>query len=238
MVVEIKEMIEFAGFNTKKNNLYLLSRDAPTPEEKEIIEDIPFLQGVLDFSMILGDRIFENREIKYEFLLIDSSYRDRAAFETMLKQKLMTCGQQKLYDSHDNSFYWLGKCKEITVEHDHRFDLMKATIVFDCYPFMFTIWNCFDDVWDIFDFDNGVAGFTKYKVSGSKDIVLINASSTTIGPEVEVTSDMKVIIDGQNYLYKKGSSTSLSMGLRPGINKITVEGNGTIHFHWHAEVMG
>ena len=238
MVVEIKEMIEFAGFNTKVNNLYLVSRDAPTPEEKEIIEDIPFMQGVLDFSMILGDRIFENREIKYEFLLIDSSYRDRAAFETMLKQKLMPYGQQKLYDSHDNSFYWLGKCKEITVEHDNRFDLMKATIVFDCYPFMFTIWNYFDDIWDSFDFNNGIAGFTKYKVNGSKDIVLINASSTTIGPEVEVTSDMKVIIDGQNYLYKKGSSTNLSMGLRPGINKIKVEGNGTIHFHWHAEVMG
>jgi hypothetical protein len=238
MVVEIKEMIEFADFNTKENNLYLVSREAPTPEEKEIIEDIPFMQGVLDFSMILGDRIFENREIKYEFLLIDSGYCDRATFETMLKQKLMPCGQQKLYDSHDNGYYWLGKCKEITVEHDHRFDLMRATIVFDCYPFMFTIANYFDDVWDSFDFDNGIAGFTKYKIDGKKEIILINTSSIKIGPEVEVTSDMKVTIDGQTYLYKGGISTSLSMELQPGINKITVEGDGTIRFRWHAEVMG
>lgn len=238
MVVEIKEMIEFADFNTKENNLYLVSREAPTPEEKEIIEDIPFMQGVLDFSMILGDRIFEKREIKYEFLLIDSGYCDRATFETMLKQKLMPCGQQKLYDSHDNGYYWLGKCKEITVEHDHRFDLMRATIVFDCYPFMFTIANYFDDVWDSFDFDNGIAGFTKYKIDGKKGIILINTSSIKIGPEVEVTSDMKVTIDGQTYLYKGGISTSLSMGLQPGINKITVEGDGTIRFRWHAEVMG
>ena len=238
MVVEIKEMIEFAGFNTKEHNLYLLNRDATTPEEKEIIEDIPFRQGVLDFSMILGERVFENRKIVYEFLLVNTEYRDRASFETMLKQKLMPYGQQKLYDSHDSGYYWLGKCKSIEVEHDHQFNSLKATIIFDCYPFMLTLSSYFDDVWDSFDFDNGIAGFTKYKVNGSKDIVLINTSSTTIGPEVEVTSDMKVTIDGQTYLYKAGSSTNLTMGLQPGINNITVEGAGTIRFRWHAEVMG
>lgn len=238
MVVKINEMIEFADFNSKDCNLYLLNRNADTPKEKEIIEDIPFMQGVLDFSMILGERTFENREIEYEFLLSDSCYFERSAFETMLKQKLMPQGQQKLYDSHDNGYYWLGKCKSVHVEHDHRFNSLKAVITFDCYPFMFTLSSYFDDVWDSFDFDNSIAGFTKYKVNEKKEIMLINAGSISKGPTVEVTSDMKVIIDNQNYFYKKGISTSLSMGLRPGINKIIVEGNGTISFRWHAEVMG
>lgn len=238
MVVEIKEMIEFAGFNTKDNHLYLINRNAPSPAEKEVIEDIPFMQGVLDFSMVLGERVFQNREIEYEFLLLDSNYRDRAVFETILKQKLMPFGQQKLYDSHDNGYFWLGKCKSVEVEHDHQFNLLRATIVFDCYPFMFTLSSYFDDVWDSFDFNDGIAGFTKYKVVSNKDIILINTGTTSIEPEIETSSDIKVTLDNQVFVIKKGMSSNLSLSLKPGINKIKIDGNATVSFRWSAEVMG
>ncbi|SUN60613.1 prophage Lp1 protein 51 [Streptococcus hyointestinalis] len=196
------------------------------------------MQGVLDFSSILGERVYNTREIDYDFKLVNSSYENRKDVERSIKQQLMLYSEQRLYDTHDNSYFWLGKCKSVSVKHEPVKRAFIVTITFTVYPFMFTLSNYFDDVWDSFDFDNGIAGFTKYKVSGSKDIVLINTSSTTIGPEVEVTSDMKVTVDGQTYLYKAGTSTNLSMGLQPGINNITVEGTGTIRFRWHAEVMG
>src|SRR5699024_11943405 len=62
-MIEIKEQIEVNKFNSKRLGLYLLNRDAPTPEEKEIIEDLPYSQGVLDFSMIMGERMFDNRTL-------------------------------------------------------------------------------------------------------------------------------------------------------------------------------
>ena len=49
MGLEINEYIQFMGFNSKNEKLYLIERNAPTPEEKEILKDIPFKQGVLDF---------------------------------------------------------------------------------------------------------------------------------------------------------------------------------------------
>ena len=150
----------------------------------------------------------------------------------------MQYSKERLYDTHDNSWFWLGKCKSVSVKHDPVKRSFIVTITFTVYPFMFTISNYFDDVWDSFDFDNDIAGFTKYKIDGKKEITLINTGTITTGPEIETTSDMKVIIDGQNYFYKAGVSTSLSMGLQPGLNQIIVEGNGTISFRWHAEVMG
>ena len=66
--LEINEYIQFMGFNSKNEKLYLMERNAPTPDEKEILKNLPFKQGVLDFSALLGSRVFENREIEYVFI--------------------------------------------------------------------------------------------------------------------------------------------------------------------------
>ncbi|MBF0747282.1 hypothetical protein IR073_06455 [Gemella sp. 19428wG2_WT2a] len=234
-MVKINEMIEFVGFNSKEHNLYLINRDAPSPQEKEIVEDIPFKQGVLDFSMILGERIFKNREITYEFLLLDNDYSDRSRFETILKRELMPFGKNKLYDSHDSSYFWLGKCKSVEVEHDNKFDKLIATIVFDCYPFMFSLKKYFDDVWDSFDFNDGVASFTKYIVNGKKEIILVNNGTNAVKSEVKATSNMTIMQDKNKRIVNKSLVTSIV--LNPGLNKIVVQGEGIISFHWTSEVL-
>lgn len=238
MVVEIKEMIEFAGFNTREYNMFLVNRDAPSPEEKEIIEDIPFSQGVFDFSMIFGERFFKNRDITYEFLLIEHEYRDRAEFETMLKQRLLPHGIQKLYDSHDNSFYWLGKCKSIEVDHDHKFNTLRVTLEFDCYPFMMSINTYFDDIWDNFYFVKDIANFTKYDVKGARELMLINISNNEVPLEVIASSEMKLSINGDDYTIASENNLNRDFSLKSGENKIFVEGTGLISFRWRSEVLG
>ncbi|MGV3051483.1 hypothetical protein [Streptococcus hyovaginalis] len=236
--MQIKEYIEFGEFNSQSWGMYLHNRYSPSPEEKEVIEDIPFMQGVLDFSMVLGERIFTNREIEYEFKLANTEYEERKTVERKLKEVLMMPGKNRLYDTHDNNYYWLGKCKSVHVKHDPIKRNFIATITFDCYPFMFTLKEYFDDVWDTFDFDTDVAGFTRYVVDGVKDIILINTSSVTVGPEITTSDDMTITSDGQSYYYRGGSSVDLSFGLKPGINHITIKGNGIVKFRWSAEVMG
>lgn len=49
MITKIKEYIAFGDFNSRDAGWYLQKREAPTPDEKEIVESIPFMQGVLDF---------------------------------------------------------------------------------------------------------------------------------------------------------------------------------------------
>ena len=239
MGLEINEYIQFMNFNSKNEKLYLIERNAPTPDEKEILKDIPFKQGVLDFSALLGSRVFKNREIEYVFMLFNTPYNQRKIVERNIKQKLMIHPRNKLYDTHDANYYWLGKCKSVEVENGERFNQLKVTITFDCYPYMISHINYFDDYWDTFEFDEDVANYTKYIVKGSLDFPLFNAGSVAVKPEITVNSTFRVKVNDENFIeFQSGSKQDYYLSLKPGLNKVRVEGNGTIQFHYQKEVMG
>ena len=239
MDLEINEYIQFMSFNSKHEKLYLIERNAPTPEEKEILKDIPFKQGVLDFSALLGSRVFKNREIEYVFMLFNTPYERRKIVERNIKQKLMVHSKNKLFDTHDSNYYWLGKCKSVEVENGERFNQLKVTITFDCYPYMFSNTNYFDDYWDTFEFDEDVANYTKYVVKGSLDFPLFNAGSVAVKPEITVDNRFSVKVnDEKPIVFEAGSKQDYYLSLKPGLNKVRVEGTGTIKFHYQKEVMG
>lgn len=239
MGLEINEYIQFMNFNSKNEKLYLIERNAPTPEEKEILKDIPFKQGVLDFSALLGSRVFKNREIEYVFMLFNTPYNQRKIVERNIKQKLMVHPRNKLYDTHDANYYWLGKCKSVEVENGEQFNQLKVTVTFDCYPYMFSHTNYFDDFWDTFEFDEDVANYTKYVVKGSLDFPLFNAGSVAVKPEIIVDSRFSVKVnDEKPIVFEAGSKKDYYLSLHPGVNDVHVEGTGTIKFHYQKEVMG
>lgn len=235
---EITEFIEAGIFNSHDFNLFLLERDAPSPDEKEVIENIPYMQGVLDFSMILGERIFSNREITYKFQAFDVEYEDRKLLEIAIKQKLMPFGKQQIFDTHDLGYYWLGKCKSVEVEDDAEYNCLAAKIVFDCYPYAFTMQKYFDDVWDTFNFKNDIASFTRWVISGSKTLYLYNSGTVSISPLITVSAPMAVTTeDGRIYNFSSGENSTYDLLLTPGENILTISGSGEISFNWSAEVM-
>lgn len=237
-MVEIKEHIRFMDFNSKEEGYYLIDRDAPSPDEKEIIEDIPFMQGVHDFSMLLGERIFKNRKITYEFWLPNRFYDQRKLLEQRVKRQLMMHGISQLFDTHDESFYWLGKCEEVKVDDNEETHTLTVKITFDCYPFMIASESYFTDIWDTFNFNHHVANWTKYVIQGEKEIFLINTGDTSLSPTVITDSDMKIILRGQTYSFKKGENKDFLMKLERGVNYLKIVGTGTIQFRFNAEVMG
>ena len=239
MGLEINEYIQFMNFNSKNEKLYLIERNAPTPDEKEILKDIPFKQGVLDFSALLGSRVFKNREIEYVFMLFNTPYNQRKIVERNIKQKLMIHSKNKLFDTHDGNYYWLGKCKSVEVENGEQFNQLKVTVTFDCYPYMFSHTNYFDDFWDTFEFDEDVANYTKYVVNGSLGFPLFNAGSVAVKPEITVNNTFRVKVNDEDFIeFQSGSKQDYYLSLKPGLNKVRVEGNGTIQFHYQKEVMG
>ena len=46
--------------------------------------------------------------------------------------------------------------------------------------------NYFDDVWDDFNFEADVAGYTQFEVDGTRTITLYNAGDTTVKPTINV----------------------------------------------------
>ncbi|HFI0351880.1 TPA: hypothetical protein ACGOZT_001288 [Streptococcus suis] len=238
MITPIKEYIQFGDFNSKDEGWYLQSRDAPTPDEKEVVESIPYSQGELDFSAILGERVFEPREITYEFKLPNTVYQDRKVAERFIKSSMTTKTEQQLRDSHDQRYYWLGKIKSIKVADDPIKKNLVATIVFKCYPFAFHEDNYFDDVWDTFDFDNDFSTWTRWEVNGEKSIYFVNSGDTSISPVIECSNPFALTAsDGTVYKFAKGNNSDFVLVLQPGVNYFKAQGNGTIAMHYNVEVM-
>lgn len=238
MITQIKEYIQFGDFNSKDAGWYLQSRDAPTPDKKEIVEQIPYLQGVLDFSDVLGEVFFDRREITYEFKLPNKDYPNRKVAERFIKSSMTTKSESQLFDTHDKRYYWLGKVKSIKVTDVPLKKHLIATIVFICYPFAFHVDNYFDDVWDTFDFENDFSNWTKWNINGQKEIYFVNGGDTSVSPTVICTSDISLIDKkSKTYKFKKGENVDFVLSVKPGINRFTAKGNGTISLRFNAEVM-
>lgn len=153
MSLKITEGFSFSDFDTTKEGMMLVSRSAPTPSEKSIVDSGPFVQGVYDFSMMMGERVFDNRSISYEFHLLERDYGYRKIDEAYLKNALMKRGIMPLYDTHDPDYYYLGKCVSVNVDDDHVYGRLVISIEFDCYPFMIALKEEGNDDWDSFDFE-------------------------------------------------------------------------------------
>lgn len=239
---QIDHGIRFGGFDSIAAGYYLIKRDAPMPQEKSVTESIAFQQGLYDFSMMAGERIFDNRDVVFTLELFNHQYDnyspyDRVRLEDKLKKQIVPLGTQALYDSHNWYWYWLGKATDITVDHDEKMNTMIATITFSCYPFMIDSKPESNDIWDDFDFENDIAQELTYQIVGSKSLTLFNVGAAGVTPEVKTTAAMAIVSDSNQIKLPVGTSTSELIRLSPGVNQITVIGTGAISFDWHKEMM-
>ncbi|EAD1842031.1 hypothetical protein SQ72_00800 [Listeria monocytogenes] len=234
----ISEKIEFGDFNSQDEGLYLITRDAPTPAEKEVIDDVPFMQGVYDFSSMLGERVFQNRLISYEFQLFNVPYRERKIAEIKLKQKLMGLGNSALKDSHDIGFYWLGKCASVAIEDDESYQNLKVTIAFDCYPFMISEKQEWDDVWDTVDFAFDIFQHMSFTVDGEKRVSLFNAGSASVSVKVKSSEDIRILKGNTEYYFTSGVTNDESFRISSGKTDLVLKGNANIDFSFVKEVLG
>jgi phage-related protein len=235
--LEIKEGFTFFDEHTKDYNMSLKERLAPTPEENAITEEVPFMQGSYDFSMIFGERIFKNRTLSYKFEVEERSYQHRKVDEIVLKNWLMKKGWGRLYDDHDGGYYYWAKCTSVTVEDDHVFGRLLISISFEAYPFMVADLEEGHDIWDEFYFDLDYSQPIEFEVSGSSSINLMNVGSVGVVPTIIASSQMAIIKNGATYTVPAGESKSESFRLEIGENAMTINGTGTIKFIFYKELL-
>ena len=234
---QITEGFIFGDYDSRENNMFLISRNAPTPSEKEITESVPYMQGVYDFSTLNFDRYFDNREVTYQVMLFENEYENRKRPEQDIKRSLMKLGIQPLYDTHDQGYHWLGKCKSVAVEDDVEKGTLSCTIVFDCYPF--AIYNSEEgsDIWDDVYFPHWVFQETKYSVNGSQKEKLYNIGSHSVEVEVVVSGDVKIETSDSFVQLSSGSYTDTGLVFVLGENDVTLSGYGTVEFKFYREEM-
>lgn len=227
----------FNGYDTRLNGWWLTERTAPTPEEQEITESVPYRQGSYDFSMIDNERFFSNREITYKLLYVGEKYHNRKGFEQELKRQLMPHNWDKLVDTHEPTYYWRAKCKSVEVDDNSDNETLEASIVFNAYPYAYTNHNEGADYWDDVFFPHWIWQPVKFNVNGSQDVNVKNIGSRPVLSSFAVTGNVKakgsfgeVSLNDSNY---KQTQVVLDIG----DNKINLSGSGTIEFVFKREEM-
>lgn len=228
------EGIVFGDFDSRKEGWFLTARDAPSPDEQEVVENVPFRQGVFDFSTYQGDRFFKNRQIKYTLMYFGDydAYDDRKDIEQEIKRQLVPQTITELYDTHDIIYHWRGKVKSVEVEDDAKFGTLTATVTFDCYPFAIRDGDEFDDVWDDVYFPHWIFQEKTYTVNGNTTIRLANIGSRMMEVICKVKSG-SVTYNGATI--SAGQAERFS--LRKGSTRLAFSGDGMIEFSGTREEM-
>lgn len=232
------EGIIFGSFDSAKEGLWLLERDAPTPSEKAITDSVPYQQGEYDFSLLDGQRYFDVREIEYQFVIFDADYRFRSSTEHEIKRKLIPQGYQELHDSHIPGYVWRAKCSDVSVEDSVEDSTLIATVTFTAYPYALTENDEGADIWDDVNFDHWIFQYVDFDVNGDRDVNIVNIGSAFVQCGFELTGSVKLSnsILGDVELNQNNYQTT-QIVLDPGDNRIHLSGNGHIKFVFKREEM-
>lgn len=236
LTLKITEGIEFGDLISRNEGMYLVERSAPTPSEKVIEESVAFMQGVHDFSMMLGERVFENRRISYTFHVIERNKGFRKFDQTQIENYLMKKGVSVLKDSYSDGYHYLGKCLSVETEDDHVYGRLIVTIEFDCYPFK--IKDAFEGspYWDDYDVSDYYQE-KEYEINDTRTIQFMNTGTIGVAPEIILSSQMVIKKGADQFTVSAGTHAISDFRFETGLNTFTVTGTGTITFNWHKEVI-
>lgn len=241
MKIALEKGITFNGEHSYKDyKMILTDRIIGLPNKSKILETVPFSNAEYDFSNIYGAQVYEPRESAYTFTLF--SHHDIPDLE---RQKIVCVNwfmgvneQVILKDDEIEYYYFLGEVREAPeCTFNKTNDTYSITVKFTCYPFKIGELAEGTDLWDPFCFDTDVFQDTKFTVSGSDKVTLVNTGITPVSPAIICSGSMSVLLSGTTYVFSAGTAQSDEFMLSIGENAMTISGNGTIEFVFHKELL-
>lgn len=237
MTLAFKEYVQFGDFDSRDYNMRLVERSAPAPAEKSKTESVPFMHGHYDFGSILGERLFENRPIRYTFHVNERDVDRRKHTQTVLENRLTREGITTLVDTYSPNYFYKGKATSVSTTDDHVYKRLVIQVEFDCYPFKVSQTAEGYDIWDTFNFELDVMQDVEYQIAGTDAVTLINPGTPSVSPEVTTTSEMTVQFENQLYTFPAGTSKNEALRLHSGENTLIITGSGTINFSFYKELI-
>ena len=230
---------ETLGKHTSDFGLQCIERSIGFPEKNKILVQPPFSNTILDFSNLYGSSTYSGREYTFKFLVDRTISRaDMYRLWTRVINWLTQPNKKvPLYDDLMHDYYYLAELVKAPSFDEAIGEDGSLTLTFDCYPFRICELEEGHDIWDIFDFDLDVAQVTKYDVTVTRDIVLLNAGSGIAVPTIRTNNDMVIKFENQTFSVPPGTSESSRFRLKSGLNELKILGTGTIEFIWHKELI-
>lgn len=148
---------------------------APSPKKKQI--KIPFRDGVLDYTQYSGRTFYDNREIEFDFKLIDPDrfYLVYSALAEYLHGQYM-----QITIPEDPSYYYYGMCELSELEVSKA--LGKITISIDAEPYKYSKSSPQDEIkWDDVNFETTIFRYVgTLAVTDSYQLVIEKGGSPVV----------------------------------------------------------
>lgn len=205
-------MLNDIVFNRDKSayidwNIVLVKAEIPLPLPKTSSVDIKGADGLLDLTEVTGDVKYQNRKCKLTFEMMDTSNYDELISEisNYLHGKNVTFTK-----SSDDNFCYYGRASINSWECNRNKG--KIVITVDAEPYKYEL---------------NVSTQTVI-VNGVTEIVTIPNSRKRVCPVLEVTGNVIMTFDGDDYVLSGGLQQIASFILYEGDNTVVFNGNGTV----------
>ena len=217
-------------------DLYVAEAQISPPKKREIKETIPYMSGSYDFSLLYGEDIYEERDIKYIFDIVSYDNIKLNNLKDSISDWLLSSNTLLLVDS--NIIGYAFKAKFISIDYNDDYDYSKMTITGKAYPFK--IKNCYEgnNLWDTFDFTKDVFQKTSFDLLDNNYLIsLYNNSSIKIVPVLQVYGKIRLVMNNKIYEISTGTYKDDRFKLNKGVNIINISGAGSVKFLWRNEVL-
>ena len=231
---------EFNGKHSYKDfGLKIVSKEVGNPEANLIFEEVPYMNGSYDFSMLYDEISYKERTLQYEFWVIKEDKQRMNILKIQLMNWLKASEKKKLIDDAIPGFYFMAQVQNIEFTEENRIGYI--TITFTAYPFKIRTANEGQIPWDDFIFPLDVMQRCKFDILGQQEIRIYNEGSRKITPKIEASIDFDLLKGGRSYLVQTGTTEDPRFKLDTGENILTVVArdvaNGTIEFIFAREVL-
>lgn len=223
--------ITFDGEVNTWTDWHLVPRPIPIfkpPSVKTKYQEIPGMDGILDFTEVLTKRpMYNNREGSFEFI-VAPGYKSWSTIYSEIMSYLHGKVRKAVLDD-DRYYYYEGRF----VVNDFLSEEMNSKIVIDysVYPYKRENQDSSEPwLWDPFSFETGVIKEGSYTVSGSLKVTLPGKSDEIVIPSFSAISgsNLKVVYNGKSNSLSKTSTKFSDIKIGPEPIQIEFTGNGTV----------
>ena len=196
----------------RKHGFYLTANSVQigVPEPKTTYIEIEGANGVIDVSQALTDDIKYNpRPVSIGFTSREKNWIKNVEVQNLMNS-IFNGTKRKMYI--DN---WYIEGRFINEQSiDDGFG--KYTISADCYPYRM---NTYIDT-------------KRYTVSSTLECTIDYKDSMNVCPNINVSSNMSIVIGGNEYNLVSGDNIVPDFILKKGTNTFTLNGSGTVTITW------
>lgn len=204
--------VKFGDYHTANDwGLILNSKTITPPRPKTTYVSILGRDGDLDQSEALAGEIkYENRTLKFTFLLTEGTYLDR---ENLISEILTAVHGKKLNIilDDDTSVFFIGRCTVTDNKNTNAYGSIAIEV--NCEPFKYKLVDTTETI---------------ALTSTAKNVALTNNGAKTVSPIFTVTNTVTIVLGTSSVTLNAGTHRVSNYVLKHGTTTIQVSGSGSL----------